>query len=430
MSQRLNGIARAALVLAALAAVACSTPIVTGIKVHMQNGEYQEAIHLADSVIAAGDSLDAELWLWRGKAQGFVRDWIGASESFGHAYRLDPALGPELEEYWFVFYNAAATTVQDDYDRAVQYLETGRSVVPARPEFDQMLGDLALQEGDIARALDHFEVSWTLGEAMIARYGEMLSSAPPEQVPAIQEMLDNAESNALLSLYNSATLHKALAMSADTDEARQGHLDDAVASLTTALGIDAMNADVLNMLAQVYLLSGRYEDAMAVFDDALVGVQTGLDEGWLTEEDAVYIRGEIMLTRGVALLEMQDFAGAVSEFEAALQITGPSYILLGNLAQAHIMLEDYEEAMDILEEAVMLGDLTDTERANAWYMEFAALTQMERDSEAASALERALGIMPDNADWWEYLASTYSRLNRRADAIEAMERALELRGEI
>lgn len=429
MSLRTRSLSAAA-ALAVMAFAACSTPAVTGVKVHIQNGEYLDAIHLADSVIAAGESQNAELWMWRGKAQGNIRDWTGASESFQNVARLDPAMAAQLDEYWFVFYNAAASSLDSgDVASARNYLEAGKSVVSGRPEFDQMLGDLAMQEGDYETALTHFQESADISREYVANLGAMLESAPADQKPAIEDALSNAESTFLLSLYNVGMIHKALAGMSDTEEASAAHLDGAVAVLEEAVTIDPTNADVLNLLAQVYLLSGSFDDAMAVFDDALAGIDAGLAEGWLSPEDAQAIRGEIMLTRGAALLEMERFPEAVAELEAARDINGPSYLLLGNLAQAYIMQEEYDSAMAVLDEAAGLPDLTDEERANTLYMKFAALNQLERDTEAAAALEAALAINPGNADWWEYLASTYSRLNRRGDAIEAMEHAQQIRGE-
>jgi len=417
-------------VVTVLALSACSTPAVTGVKVHIQNGEYLEAIALADSVLAGGESQNAELWLWRGKAQGNIRDWTGASESFEKVSELAPAMSSELTDYWFVFYNAAAVSIDaGDIDAGVDYLQTGRRVVPSRPEYDQMLGDLALQNGDYETALEYFRASSDLSRNLIASLEEDLNSAPAAEKPAIEEALDSAEMNYLLSLYNTGTISKALAVSADTDEAAQAYLAGAASSLQEALAIDPTNADVLNLLAQIYLLRGSFDEAMAVFDDALAGVDSGLAEGWLSPEDAQSIRGEIMLTRGAALLEMERYDEAVTELEAARQISGSSYVLLGNLAQAYIMKEEYNSALAVLDETDRLPDLTSVERANSLYMQFAALNQLDMDAEAAAKLEAALAIIPDNADWWEYLASTYSRLNRRTDAIRAMERAQQLRSE-
>ena len=88
--------------------VSCSSPTVTSLKVYIQSGEYEEAIHLADSVIAAdNEDINAELWMWRGQAMGLMGNSQGAAESFTEAYRLDPAIRGEIEDYWSVFYNTA-----------------------------------------------------------------------------------------------------------------------------------------------------------------------------------------------------------------------------------------------------------------------------------------------------------------------------------
>jgi len=417
-----------AIVAAGLALLACASPAVTGIKVHMQNAEYQEAVALADSVIASGDSLDAELWVWRGKAQGFLRQWEGAAESFQRAYALDNSLAPELADYWFVFYNSAALKVDaGDADGASAVLEEGKAIFTNRPEYDQMLGEIALNAGDYALALQHFEQAWTISQPLIQSYRDMLEKAGDDQKAAVQEALDGAVNNALLSLYNAGMLHKSLAASASTPEESETHLSQAKDLLNSALELDPTNADVLNLLAQIYLLEHDIDSAMAVFDRALSAIDQGVSEGWLSAEDASSLRGQILTTRGAALLETGQYDEAVSQLQAARQIVGDNYVVLGNLAQAYIMKQDYQSALPLLDALVALPDLTSEELANGWYMKFADLTQLERDAEAAVALEKALEYTPDNAEWWEYLASTYSRLGRRNDAIQAMQHAEMLR---
>ncbi|MBN1434252.1 hypothetical protein JW921_05785, partial [Candidatus Fermentibacterales bacterium] len=67
------------LLVSAVLLAACASPALTGIKVHIQNGEYEDAVHLADSVIAAGEGQNAEIWLWRGRAMGRLGNYPGAS---------------------------------------------------------------------------------------------------------------------------------------------------------------------------------------------------------------------------------------------------------------------------------------------------------------------------------------------------------------
>lgn len=419
---------RMALLASALVVAACASPAVTGMRVHIQNGEYQDAIHLADSVIAGGDSLDPQVWLLRGNAQGTIRDWEGASESFLRAWELDPALAPELEDFWFVFYNTAAMHSEaGDVQSAVQVLEDGKRVVPTRPEFDQLLGDFALARQDYELAVRHFDTASELSDRLIASLEQQRDAAPEEQKQAYQDMIDNAVGTAILSYYNAAMLHKSLA---STSEEPDAHLSAAETLLSKALAFDPTNADVLSLLAQVFLLKGDFDGAMRVFDDALDGIETGLSEGWLSPEDAQSMRGEIMLTRGVALLEMEQYEQAVEALESARGYSGDSYVVLGSLAQARIMMEDYENALAVLGTAVALPGLAPDEMGNLYYMKFAALTKMERDADAADALEMAIEFVPGNPEWWEYLASTYSRLGRRNDAIEAMETAQEIRNSL
>lgn len=419
---------RMALLSFGLVVAACASPAVTGMKVHIQNGEYQDAIHLADSVIAAGDSLDAQIWLLRGNAQGTLRDWEGASESFFRAWEIDPALAPELADFWFVFYNTAAIYSEaGDIQAATQILENGKRVVPTRPEFDQMLGDIALGNQDYDLAVLHFETASDISDRLIASLEQQRDAAPEDQKQAYQDMIDNAIGTAILSYYNAAMLHKSLASMSEEPAA---HLSAAETLLSKALAFDPTNADVLSLMAQVYLLEGDFEGAMRVFDEALAGIDAGLADGWLSPEDAQYMRGEIMLTRGVALLEMEQYEQSVAALESAREYSGDSYVILGSLAQARIMMEDYENALAVLETAVTLPGLAPDEMGNLYYMRFAALTKMERDVEAADALEMAIEFVPGNPEWWEYLASTYSRLGRRNDAIEAMETAQEIRNSL
>src|SRR6056297_2569378 len=99
-------ITSAILLAAAAMLVACANPTVTGMKVHIQNGEYEDAVHLADSVIEA-ESATAEIWMWRGQALSTLNDWTEAARSYRMAYEMDPTFAAEIAKEWFVFYNAA-----------------------------------------------------------------------------------------------------------------------------------------------------------------------------------------------------------------------------------------------------------------------------------------------------------------------------------
>ena len=149
---------------------ACSSPVVTGMKVHMKNQEYDDIIHLADSVIAQGDSLNSEIWFWRGRAFTEKSQWSEAAVSFSKAYELDTNGALTISEYWFVFFNSAANTMSDgDIGSAVEMLNNGILVAPERPDFELMLGDVELKvNNDLQAALGYFQNSSLKAEALMA----------------------------------------------------------------------------------------------------------------------------------------------------------------------------------------------------------------------------------------------------------------------
>jgi tetratricopeptide (TPR) repeat protein len=408
----------------------CGSPIITGMKVHIQNGEYQDAIDLADQAIASGENVTAELWIWRGKAMGNLRDWAGAAESFTQAYGLDPSVAPDLADFWYVYYNTAANLAADGSTAdAIAMLEQGTTIVPSRPEFDMMLGDIALNSDDLIGALDHFETSWQLSDPIIADLQERLDTeTDPAVLDWLQQTLDGAVANGVLSLYNAGTISKSLSTRTEDDAEKQMYIDRAMTAFETALVYDPANADILSAVAEVYLVEGDYGKALEVFDEALAGVHQGVDEGWLTQDEADEMIGNIKLTKGFALLEMGEYEEAITELNETLQLLGREYSVMANVAHAYFQMEEYEEALQYLDEITEITGLTTEQLGYTHYMRFACYIRMEEDEAAAEALETALQYDPDNADYWEYLASTYSRLGRRNDAVEAMQRAEELRG--
>jgi tetratricopeptide (TPR) repeat protein len=416
-------------VIGLLILASCSSPAVTGIKVHIQNGEYQEAVHLADSVIASGEGVDAELWIWRGKAMGNMRDWRGAAESFTAAWRLDPAVSTELSDFWYVYYNTAALDITDgNTTAAIAMLEEGRMIVPSRPEYDMMLGDIALNGGDLEEALNYFEASWQLSIVLIAGLETEFEEASDPAVEAwLAQTLDGAVVNGILSLYNAGTISRSLSGTTEDETEKAAYIDGAMVAFETALDYDPANTDILTAIAELHLLNGEFELALGVFDQALLGVEQGVSEGWLSQEEADEMVGNIKLTRGFALLEMGEYEQAIAELNETLELIGRSYAVMANIAHAFFQMEKYEESLDYLNEIVSMTGVTSENLAYAHYMRFACHLRLEEDETAASALETALEYQPDNADYWEYLASTYSRLGRRTEAVNAMQRAEDIR---
>lgn len=427
---KIAAITSAILLAAAAMLMACSNATVTGMKVHIQNGEYEDAVHLADSVIEAG-SATAEVWMWRGQALSTLNDWTEAARSYRMAYEMDPTFAADIAKEWFVFYNAAgALFSEDEMDEALEIIQTGQSIAPGRPEFDQMLGDLALQEGDRQEALDHFENAWELAQPLMEDYQQKMETTDDQrQREYFADMLESTRGNAVLSLFNIGVIHKAMAMEAGDEATRDEHLEMAQEALNTALEMQPGNSDVLNALADIMILRGRFDEALEVFDEAIATIDRQVAEGVIAEEEGAAIKADIRVKEGLTLIEMEEFDQALAQLEAVLEGEyGTDYSILASVAHAYFQMERYEDALEKLQEAVAITGVTPEQLAQGYFMQYAAYTRMEDDEAAAQALEVALQYDPENAQYWEYLASTYSRLGRRNDAIEAMEKAEQYGG--
>lgn len=423
---RMHGVVLASVTALLAVLSACSSPAVTGMIVHMQNQEYVETVHLADSVIANGEGQNPQVWLWRGRALANLSDWVGASESFAKVNSLDPTV--DLSEYWFAFFNAGVTLMgEDDVQGAVDMLLSGREIIPGAPNFDLMLGDIELNvNGDLDAALVRFQEAGTKAEAQGVMLEQLLEDTDdPMMYDYYAQMLDQSDVLAIQAYFNAGSVYSMKALAASEEEV-PGLLQQARDSYESALDIDPTNVDVLGAIADACMLQGDYEGALLVFDDAMNQIDLGVSEGWLSPEDADLLRADMSISIGFAYIEMENYEMAIENLESARAILGDEFMVLATLAHAYFVMEEYDESLVLLDTAVELEGLTPDDFANAYQMKFACYSRMEMDPEAAVALETALQFQPDNARYWELLASTYSRLGRRNDAIEAMQRAEDL----
>ena len=291
-----------------------------------------------------------------------------------------------------------------------------------------MLGDILVNQGHVEESLDRFDEAFALGNAMITDLDAQRSA---ETDPARIEYLGNEYyrvlAGAVLSCYNSARILENLYLRTDDLLQKEAYASRAISILDAGLLLDPTNPDLLETRAEILLIQGMYDEALAVYDNAEQSILLGESEGWITPEESTAMRGALFLTRGFALLEMERSEEALAQLEASRGLIGDSYDVLATIAHANVVLERYEQSLTVLNQALALPGLTSEEMGNLNYMVFVNNSRMERDQVSLDALLTAIQYDPQNAMYYDYLASTYSRLGRRQLAIQAMEKAEELR---
>ena len=418
-----------ALVAGLIIFAACSSPAVTGIKVHIQNGEYQEAIHLADSVIAGAEAANPEVWYWQGRAYSSIKVWDKAAVCFVEAFELDPTYASNLSNYWPAFYNTAIGYYDEgNVTEAIDMLKAGKAIVPTRPEFDQMLGTFALNDENYEEAIDYFESSVIVGLEQIDYLRTQIDgSIDPAATEILNEDLDRSVQSVVLASYNSGSILKNLYMNSEDETEALAYREEAISVLDTAIETDPSNADLMTLLAEFYILSQEYDAALAIYDDALVAIDTGVEEGWIAEEDAADMKAGVLLTRGFTFIEMDRFDEGIAALEECRIQMGDTYQVLELIAHANFTMENYDRAIETLEEIVNNDGFSADEYAKAWSNMYANYTRLSRDGDALTAIKTAVEYVQDNPVYYESLANAYARLGRNNEAMQAMEKAESLR---
>ena len=231
----------------------------------------------------------------------------------------------------------------------------------------------------------------------------------------------------VLSTYNAGAILKNLYMNAEDEADAAEYMIEAVQVYTRGIEIDPSSADLMTGLAEFYILSEQYDDALAIYDSALVAIDTGVEEGWISEEDAADMKAGVLLTRGFTFIEMNRFDEGIAALEQCRAQMGNTYQVLAMIGHANFTMEKYSESIEVMEQLTLMDGLTDDEFANAWYMMYANYIRLEEDTDALQAMLNAIQYDPDNADYYELLAQTYSTLGRNNQAMEAMAKAQSLR---
>ena len=222
-------------------------------------GAYIYAVQDFDVAISLDDTL-AEAYLGRGEAHFYLKEWSAALEDFNRALALDPELADAY------LWRGQLLSIQRKHTPALEVL---RQAV-ALDETDAMkrvaLAQALLRSGDAEAAEIEFTKALTLETRLAEAYvGRAMALAEQGDFDAAQADLDAARA---IAPYEPVVLNAQAWLYAWY---RQDHLDEA--ERLALLAVDGARYDLeraayLDTLGWVYYQQGRYDEAIAVLEDA------------------------------------------------------------------------------------------------------------------------------------------------------------------
>jgi tetratricopeptide (TPR) repeat protein len=223
---------------------------------------------------------------------------------------------------------------------------------------------------------------------------------------------------------------------------RAGRLDRAEAFYRKVIAIQPNDADALHLLGLVAHQQGHHELAerrvrraisarghpVAEFSDTLGKVLAALgryDEALACFQEALALRPGIALTHqriGTALCALGRASEAAPHFEAALRLSPGDTAAHVNMGIVFLDRRMPAEAMEYFRKALDL----DPGCAEAWCNMGRAEGQLGRNEEAATCLEKALALAPRLTAAHENLGCVRHRQNRLEEAIACYRKVLAL----
>jgi tetratricopeptide (TPR) repeat protein len=125
---------------------------------------------------------------------------------------------------------------------------------------------------------------------------------------------------------------------------------------------------------------------------------------------------------GIIAMEQSDYMTAERELRSGLQIQSRHYLLRYSLGQLYVREERWNEAINELQEAVLLS----ANQAEAWHELGKALFSARRYPEAVRALEQARAQGLATADVYRLSAQCYEKTSNRKQAKEFAKKALQI----
>ena len=349
---------------------------------------------------------------------GYAYSGLERAEEATTEYRKAIALNPKLAA---AHLNLGLTLLERDPGAAVEPLRQAADLLPDQSHPRFLLGLALEQNGNLAGAIERyqlaqdlspkdFEVRFALGRVLLR--ADRAAEAENQFREALALRADSAP--ARLGLANSFLAQK--------------KLEDAAEELRTYLRYQPKDQESRRQLVSVLVTQKRYDQALEELDRGDTGAEPSLTgyklraEIYLEQKQfaqaAEMVRKALQLAPqdaelharlGRLWLEKRDFAAAERELRRALAIDPNATDALRDLVAVYYLGEKYQATLDALD----LLARRETPNAGSWFVRATCYDRLARKAEAIAAYEKFLELDQGRSETRDFQARQRIRLLRR-----------------
>jgi tetratricopeptide (TPR) repeat protein len=293
---------------------------------------------------------DAEMHFLLGKSYYFTNDSRAMGEQFALAESLKSKkakwmddLNSMKEEKWTEAYNRGVKAYQEqDFDTALDNFLTCTTINPTDARAFWLYGDTYRVKGDYDKALEVLEAGLKLdahNPKLLRSYADVLFFAGrgDEALESYGKVMENDPENVDV-LFNIATI-----------QYNAKEYDGAIEAFQKLVAIDPSFKDAYFNMGTAFLLQ-------------TIPVDDGLDS--LKDESGEFLKDEKSTAKIKELAQKKNhlLASAQAAFEKTVELDSTDLQALGHLAEIYQELENFDEALVILENLVV----KDSTNCKAW----------------------------------------------------------------
>jgi|LauGreDrversion4_2_1035121.scaffolds.fasta_scaffold14280_2 tetratricopeptide (TPR) repeat protein len=191
-------------------------------------------------------------------------------------------------------------------------------------------------------------------------------------------------------------------------EAERGDFEEALEHLSRVIAIDPRYAAAHYTKANLLSLLNRHHDAMPHHDQAVIYLSSN---PWA------------LINRGISRAALRDYAGAIDDFDRAIELNPSLSVGYSNKGSALIESKLFQQALEFLDKAITLDALN----VDAVIRKSFCLSRLNRPAEALICAEQSIKLQPNLPQAWCSRAVALNYLKHYEGALASYNKSIELK---